>query len=147
MLYQLAQVCICVWIFCVMFLWMCMIVLCLGPMSILLSSFFFQILDWNFQVICLDHSYFTKYFCILALPFPCIQRDNRLYFLSSCSSLMLASFFLCAIIILQKPFSPKKYFSIDRVFRNEAVDRTHLAEFHQIEGTWAIKLLGSVFIS
>ncbi|KAI8007944.1 Phenylalanine--tRNA ligase alpha subunit, cytoplasmic [Camellia lanceoleosa] len=27
-----------------------------------------------------------------------------------------------------------KYFSIDRVFRNEAVDRTHLAEFHQIEG-------------
>lgn len=35
---------------------------------------------------------------------------------------------------LQKPFAPKKYFSIDRVFRNEAVDRTHLAEFHQIEG-------------
>ncbi|KAL0653599.1 hypothetical protein Bca4012_096290 [Brassica carinata] len=32
------------------------------------------------------------------------------------------------------PFTPKKYFSIDRVFRNEAVDRTHLAEFHQIEG-------------
>lgn len=31
-------------------------------------------------------------------------------------------------------FAPKKYFSIDRVFRNEAVDRTHLAEFHQIEG-------------
>ncbi|KAG5526638.1 hypothetical protein RHGRI_032790 [Rhododendron griersonianum] len=34
----------------------------------------------------------------------------------------------------QKNFTPKKYFSIDRVFRNEAVDRTHLAEFHQIEG-------------
>ncbi|GAB4837910.1 hypothetical protein Ancab_027436 [Ancistrocladus abbreviatus] len=34
----------------------------------------------------------------------------------------------------QGPFTPKKYFSIDRVFRNEAVDRTHLAEFHQIEG-------------
>ncbi|KAH9607163.1 hypothetical protein KSS87_005088 [Heliosperma pusillum] len=34
----------------------------------------------------------------------------------------------------QKPFTPKRYFSIDRVFRNEAVDRTHLAEFHQIEG-------------
>ncbi|KAG2319749.1 hypothetical protein Bca52824_012962 [Brassica carinata] len=32
------------------------------------------------------------------------------------------------------PFTPKKYFSIDRVFRNEAVDRTHLAEFHQVEG-------------
>ncbi|CAO2819772.1 unnamed protein product [Amaranthus hypochondriacus] len=36
--------------------------------------------------------------------------------------------------LAQKPFIPKKYFSIDRVFRNEAVDRTHLAEFHQIEG-------------
>ncbi|KAK3159180.1 hypothetical protein QOZ80_2AG0146740 [Eleusine coracana subsp. coracana] len=34
----------------------------------------------------------------------------------------------------EKPFAPKKYYSIDRVFRNEAVDRTHLAEFHQIEG-------------
>ncbi|MEB3272671.1 MAG: phenylalanine--tRNA ligase subunit alpha [Prochlorothrix sp.] len=29
---------------------------------------------------------------------------------------------------------PGKYFSIDRVFRNENLDRTHLAEFHQIEG-------------
>lgn len=36
--------------------------------------------------------------------------------------------------LAEKPFAPKKYFSIDRVFRNEAVDRTHLAEFHQIEG-------------
>ncbi|WOL09555.1 phenylalanine--tRNA ligase alpha subunit, cytoplasmic [Canna indica] len=34
----------------------------------------------------------------------------------------------------KKPFTPKRYYSIDRVFRNEAVDRTHLAEFHQIEG-------------
>lgn len=31
-------------------------------------------------------------------------------------------------------FKPIKYFSIDKVFRNEAVDATHLAEFHQIEG-------------
>ena len=31
-------------------------------------------------------------------------------------------------------FSPKKYFSIDKVFRNESMDATHLAEFHQIEG-------------
>ncbi|XP_057965715.1 phenylalanine--tRNA ligase alpha subunit, cytoplasmic [Malania oleifera] len=36
--------------------------------------------------------------------------------------------------LAKEPFAPKKYFSIDRVFRNEAVDRTHLAEFHQIEG-------------
>jgi len=34
-----------------------------------------------------------------------------------------------------------KYFSIDRVFRNETVDRTHLAEFHQIEGVVVGELL------
>ncbi|KAJ4959486.1 hypothetical protein NE237_026597 [Protea cynaroides] len=38
------------------------------------------------------------------------------------------------LLAQQNAFTPKKYFSIDRVFRNEAVDRTHLAEFHQIEG-------------
>ncbi|KAK9365520.1 tRNA synthetases class II core domain (F)-domain-containing protein [Lipomyces kononenkoae] len=32
---------------------------------------------------------------------------------------------------------PSRFFSIDRVFRNEAVDATHLAEFHQIEGVIA----------
>lgn len=37
----------------------------------------------------------------------------------------------------QKEFKPVKYFSIDRVFRNENVDDTHLAEFHQIEGSVA----------
>ena len=31
-------------------------------------------------------------------------------------------------------FTPKRYFSIDRVFRNETLDKTHLAEFHQCEG-------------
>lgn len=34
----------------------------------------------------------------------------------------------------QEEFKPAKYFSIDRVYRNESVDATHLAEFHQIEG-------------
>mmetsp|Transcript_20030 Transcript_20030/g.64507 ORF Transcript_20030/g.64507 Transcript_20030/m.64507 type:complete len:508 (+) Transcript_20030:74-1597(+) len=33
-----------------------------------------------------------------------------------------------------KPFTPAKYFSIDRVFRNETMDSTHLCEFHQVEG-------------
>merc|ERR1711997_1420853 len=33
-----------------------------------------------------------------------------------------------------KPFKPSRYFSIDRVFRNESIDATHLAEFHQVEG-------------
>ena len=40
--------------------------------------------------------------------------------------------------LAQEGFRPAKYFSIDRVFRNEAVDRTHLAEFHQIEGSFAL---------
>ncbi|KAI3648095.1 hypothetical protein MP228_005949 [Amoeboaphelidium protococcarum] len=37
--------------------------------------------------------------------------------------------------LFQQPqFTPKKYFSIDKVFRNETLDATHLAEFHQVEG-------------
>jgi len=36
--------------------------------------------------------------------------------------------------IAQEPFKPRRYFSIDRVFRNETLDQTHLAEFHQVEG-------------
>ncbi|XP_050420935.1 phenylalanine--tRNA ligase alpha subunit [Adelges cooleyi] len=38
---------------------------------------------------------------------------------------------------LAKNFKPTKYFSIDRVFRNETLDATHLAEFHQVEGVIA----------
>ncbi|BFY99225.1 hypothetical protein BsWGS_02265 [Bradybaena similaris] len=38
---------------------------------------------------------------------------------------------------LEKEFRPVKYFSIDRVFRNENLDATHLAEFQQIEGVVA----------
>lgn len=39
-------------------------------------------------------------------------------------------------------FTPKKFFSIDRVFRNETLDSTHLCEFHQIEGVVADYNLG-----
>uniref|UniRef100_A0AAQ5Y7W8 Phenylalanine--tRNA ligase alpha subunit n=1 Tax=Amphiprion ocellaris TaxID=80972 RepID=A0AAQ5Y7W8_AMPOC len=39
--------------------------------------------------------------------------------------------------LAQQKFTPVKYFSIDRVFRNETLDATHLAEFHQIEGVVA----------
>lgn len=38
---------------------------------------------------------------------------------------------------LAKDPKPVRLFSIDRVFRNEAVDATHLAEFHQVEGVLA----------
>ena len=37
----------------------------------------------------------------------------------------------------QGGFQPQKYFSIDKVFRNETLDATHLAEFHQVEGVVA----------
>ncbi|CAF0839591.1 unnamed protein product [Brachionus calyciflorus] len=37
----------------------------------------------------------------------------------------------------EETFKPTKYFSIDKVFRNETLDATHLAEFHQIEGVIA----------
>eukprot|EP00811_Abedinium_folium_P031976 NODE_5243_length_1793_cov_6.473589.p1 GENE.NODE_5243_length_1793_cov_6.473589~~NODE_5243_length_1793_cov_6.473589.p1 ORF type:complete len:504 (-),score=161.98 NODE_5243_length_1793_cov_6.473589:161-1672(-) len=39
-------------------------------------------------------------------------------------------------------FTPRKCFSIDRVFRNESLDATHLAEFHQVEGFVADRNLG-----
>jgi len=42
---------------------------------------------------------------------------------------------------------PARYFSIDRVFRNESVDQTHLAEFHQVEGViadWGLTLGGLI---
>lgn len=38
---------------------------------------------------------------------------------------------------LAKDPKPVRLFSIDKVFRNEAVDATHLAEFHQVEGVLA----------
>lgn len=38
---------------------------------------------------------------------------------------------------MAKDFKPCKLFSIDKVFRNESVDATHLAEFHQVEGVIA----------
>ncbi|PIA15154.1 alpha subunit of cytoplasmic phenylalanyl-tRNA synthetase [Coemansia reversa NRRL 1564] len=41
--------------------------------------------------------------------------------------------------LAQQPYRPAKYFSIDRVYRNEAVDAKHLAEFHQVEGVIADK--------
>ncbi|XP_011497781.1 PREDICTED: probable phenylalanine--tRNA ligase alpha subunit [Ceratosolen solmsi marchali] len=40
-------------------------------------------------------------------------------------------------LMQQGEFQPVRYFSIDRVFRNETLDATHLAEFHQVEGVIA----------
>uniref|UniRef100_A0A183GIH4 phenylalanine--tRNA ligase n=1 Tax=Heligmosomoides polygyrus TaxID=6339 RepID=A0A183GIH4_HELPZ len=43
--------------------------------------------------------------------------------------------------LAQEGFKPTRMFSIDRVFRNETLDATHLAEFHQVEGVIAEKNL------
>ena len=50
----------------------------------------------------------------------------------------MVSFTHCHRLAQQKEFQPQKYFSIDRVFRNETLDATHLAEFHQIEVSFQI---------
>ncbi|XP_041968241.1 phenylalanine--tRNA ligase alpha subunit [Aricia agestis] len=42
----------------------------------------------------------------------------------------------------QETFTPQKFFSIDKVFRNETLDATHLAEFQQVEGLVADRGLG-----
>jgi phenylalanyl-tRNA synthetase alpha chain len=36
--------------------------------------------------------------------------------------------------LAENPTAPCRVFAIDRVFRKESIDRTHLPEFHQIEG-------------
>ena len=36
--------------------------------------------------------------------------------------------------LAENPDEPCRMFAVDRVFRKEAIDRTHLPEFHQIEG-------------
>ena len=36
--------------------------------------------------------------------------------------------------LAENPNQPCRMFAVDRVFRKEAIDRTHLPEFHQIEG-------------
>lgn len=48
-----------------------------------------------------------------------------------------SAFLLRQIASQPEGFRPTKLFSIDRVFRNEATDNTHLAEFHQVEGVVA----------
>lgn len=58
------------------------------------------------------------------------------------SSRMLYKIAKVIILNQEKEFKPRKLFSIDRVFRNESLDQTHLAEFHQIEGLVADRNIG-----
>jgi len=47
-----------------------------------------------------------------------------------------------ARVLEQRPAPPLKVASAGRVYRNEAVDATHLAMFHQLEGFWLDEGLG-----
>ena len=47
-----------------------------------------------------------------------------------------------ARVLEQRPTPPLKVASAGRVYRNEAVDATHLAMFHQLEGFWLDEGLG-----
>lgn len=60
-----------------------------------------------------------------------IQESKKNIFRTHTTAISSKMLYLLA---QEKEFKPKKYFSIDRVFRNETLDSTHLAEFHQIEG-------------
>ena len=71
----------------------------------------------------------------IAFTFSLNEMNKMIYSIS-----LLGQIHLCGImpaVFLQPEFQPAKYFSIDRVFRNETLDATHLAEFHQIEGVVA----------
>lgn len=63
-------------------------------------------------------------------------RRNTLFVSIICNKLHVKINFSFKIV-LQGNFEPVRYFSIDRVFRNETLDATHLAEFHQVEGVIA----------
>ena len=59
-------------------------------------------------------------------PLPSVRECSTNWLNKFVSSLSLST--------TDETFQQAKYFSINRVFRNENLDATHLAEFHQIEG-------------
>ncbi|KAG5437612.1 hypothetical protein PCANB_000649 [Pneumocystis canis] len=64
-----------------------------------------------------------------------IEESRKLVLRTHTTS--VSSFMLYKLANQEGGFKPVKYFSIDRVFRNETIDATHLAEFHQVEGVIA----------
>jgi len=82
---------------------------------------------------------FTVLGTLVILVCPTYWQWHYIFFISYWMVHDIYLFIMVAID--QKPFAPKRYYSIDRVFRNEAVDRTHLAEFHQIEGSFLFPCL------
>ncbi|KAI2490540.1 hypothetical protein MHU86_24018 [Fragilaria crotonensis] len=62
------------------------------------------------------------------------QRDEAFKNLLRTHTTAVSSQMLYKLANQPGGFTPAKYFSIDRVFRNETMDATHLCEFHQVEG-------------
>ena len=80
------------------------------------------------------HLYLFLSSSIFSLMHCCWVISNILKTLHNATAILWLMWYM---LILQKEFKPVRYFSIDRVFRNETLDNTHLAEFHQIEGVVA----------
>lgn len=62
------------------------------------------------------------------------QREEAMKNILRTHTTAISSQMLYKLANQEGGFKPQKYFSIDRVFRNETMDATHLAEFHQVEG-------------
>mmetsp|Transcript_31654 Transcript_31654/g.38767 ORF Transcript_31654/g.38767 Transcript_31654/m.38767 type:complete len:501 (-) Transcript_31654:127-1629(-) len=62
------------------------------------------------------------------------ERDETLKNLLRTHTTAISSQMLYRLANQPGGFTPARYFSIDRVFRNETMDATHLCEFHQVEG-------------
>jgi phenylalanyl-tRNA synthetase alpha chain len=62
------------------------------------------------------------------------QRDEAFKNLLRTHTTAISSQMLYRLANQEGGFKPARYFSIDRVFRNETMDATHLCEFHQVEG-------------
>jgi phenylalanyl-tRNA synthetase alpha chain len=62
------------------------------------------------------------------------QRNEAMKNLLRTHTTAISSQMLYLLANQENGFQPARYFSIDRVFRNETMDATHLCEFHQVEG-------------
>lgn len=62
------------------------------------------------------------------------ERDEAMKNLLRTHTTAISSQMLYKLANRPGGFVPARYFSIDRVFRNESMDATHLCEFHQVEG-------------
>jgi len=62
------------------------------------------------------------------------QREEAMKNLLRTHTTAVSSQMLYKLANQEGGFKPQRYFSIDRVFRNETMDATHLCEFHQVEG-------------